>query len=207
MEQLNNLSNRFKVIAAVGLVLVAFSYTNDQTSVPTSDPATWQGVRDETPVMNLPYLLRTWNWGGGSCVHASTINCLRWQGQDALADWWRKLYVGGESYSGLTAKLQKSGIYWAGTYQGDVEFLEWACRTRRGAIIFYYPNHSVNLVHLDANKAYLLDNNRPKEYIPIDRKEFIYNWKSYGGVAVTPVCSPAPPLPWVKQLMSSMGLK
>src|SRR4051812_37999396 len=31
----------------------------------------------DMPVMNIPLELREKNWGGGSCVHASTVMCLR----------------------------------------------------------------------------------------------------------------------------------
>ena len=38
-------------------------------------------------VLDLPPEMRTKNWGGGSCVHASTVNLLKWMGQHEMADW------------------------------------------------------------------------------------------------------------------------
>ena len=48
---------------------------------------------------DVPPQLREPNYspeGQGSCVHASTITLLRWQGQDELAEWWRANYHSGE---------------------------------------------------------------------------------------------------------------
>src|SRR6185369_2577181 len=53
------------------------------------------------PNVNIPRAEREWNWGGGSCVHASTVMHLRWQNAMEMADYWRKTYSGGESYNGL----------------------------------------------------------------------------------------------------------
>jgi hypothetical protein len=39
------------------------------------------------PAVDIPPALRTQNWGGGSCVHASTVHLLHWQGQHELAEW------------------------------------------------------------------------------------------------------------------------
>jgi hypothetical protein len=147
----------------------------------------------EVPTMNLPWSARQQNWGGGSCVHASTVMCLRWQGLDELAAWWRRTYAGGEHASGLSSKLERAGVRFAYTTSGDVEFLEWACRTRRGCGITYFPNHFICLVHLDQQQAMLLDNNRIDRYLTVPRDEFLRRWQSYGGWACTPVYSPAPP--------------
>lgn len=64
----------------------------------------------ELPVVNIPRSMREWNWGGGSCVHASTVMHFRWHNAQDLATFWRKTYAGGESYSGLTNKLQRNKI-------------------------------------------------------------------------------------------------
>lgn len=125
----------------------------------------------ELPVVNVPRAEREWNWGGGSCVHASTVMHLRWQNAMELADYWRKTYAGGESYNGLTSKLNRNKVpYYAtaggggqdiaweardfaafcadrggsyGTMVGDVDVLERCTAERRGGVIFYYPNHSI----------------------------------------------------------------
>lgn len=149
----------------------------------------------ETPVMNLPAEMRTSNWGGGSCVHASTYHLLNWQGQYDMAKWWRSTYSGGEYSDRLNKKMDAAGLKYAYTVQGDAAFLEWAMRTRRGAGITYFPNHAINLVHLDGEKAGLLDNNRKDQIIWVERNTFLRNWKSYGGWAWTLVYDPPAPLP------------
>lgn len=151
----------------------------------------------EIPTMNLPISLQERNYAGGSCVHASTEMCLRWQGLHEVAAWWRDAYSGGESFNGLTSKLDASGLKWAGTADGDVSYLDWACRTRRGAVIFYKPNHSICLVHFDEQWAGVLDNNNIGHIEYIDRDTFIRNWRGFGGVAVTPVYTPTAPLPYL----------
>lgn len=158
----------------------------------------WATAGQEVPAMDLPLQLRQHNWGGGSCVHASTVMCLRWQQQFAWADYWRETYSGGESLGGLTNKLDSNGLRYAFTDSGDPAFLDWATRTRRGAVIFYFPNHSICFVghHLTAagDEAWLLDNNREDHFLQVPWNEFVKNWKGYGGVALTPIYVPPPPV-------------
>jgi len=153
------------------------------------------------PSMELPPKLREQNWGSGSCVHASTVMLLRWQGLYELADKWRKTYEGGEYSSRLIQRMEAAGLKYAYTLDGDVKFLEWCIQTRRGAGIFYKPSHAINLVGLDQNYAYLLDNNDPNRpertgsYERVPRDEFIRAWRGYGGFAWTPVYYPPALLP------------
>jgi hypothetical protein len=158
-----------------------------------------QSPDGERPTMNLPHELRCPNWGGGSCVHASTVMLLRWQGQSEVADWWRSHYQGGEYAQRLNQRLAAAHIRYAYTTKGDVEFLDWALRTRRGAGVTFWPGHAVNLVHLDAEWAGLLDNNRLQQVIWIPRAEFISRWRGYGGWGWTVVYTPPPPLPIVER--------
>lgn len=154
---------------------------------------------DVIPPMDLPPELRERNYSGGSCVHASTIMVLRWQGMEELADWWRQTYAHGESSSGLIGKADKAGLAFAYTLEGDEQFLDWVSSTRRGATIFYYPNHSIcfNGFTDHGQTAVLLDNNRIDRYITLPRAEFLRAWRGYGGFAFTPVGSPAPPRPFI----------
>lgn len=152
----------------------------------------------EKPVVNLARALREWNWGGGSCVHASNVMHLRWHDQMALAKWWRETYSGGESYNGLTAKLRRAKVPFYSTASGDVAVLERCTKERRGAVIFYYSNHSILFCGIDEEHAYVLDNNRIEAFIRIPRDEFIRRWRGYGGVAIVPeLGAPRPPLPYV----------
>ncbi len=156
----------------------------------------------EIPIVNLPRALREWNWGGGSCVHASNVMDLRWVNLLDLAAWWRKTYSGGESYNGLTSKLKKAKVPFYSTADGQVDVLDRCTSERRGAVIFYYTNHSILFCGFspDNKHAYVLDNNRIEEFIKIPRDTFIKNWRGYGGVAIVPTAGfPPPPLPFVKK--------
>lgn len=153
----------------------------------------------ERPIVNVPLPLREENWrgatGGGSCVHASWIMLLRWQGQYAWADYWRTHYGSGESYNGLMAKLEYHNLRWAGTVgKADVAFLEWSHRTRRGAIVTWSERHVVCLVHFDEKWAGVLDNNEIDRIKWIPREEFVQEWINRGSWAMTPIYTPPPPL-------------
>lgn len=87
---------------------------------------------------------------------------------------------------------------------GDVGFLEWACRTRRGAcVVSHNGSHMETLVHLDSEQAALIDNNFPDKFRWLPREQFIREWRSgpkgpltgNGGWAFTPIYTPAAPLP------------
>jgi hypothetical protein len=158
----------------------------DRCPFPT---AAWR----EVPVVNLPRHARCRNYAGGSCVIASMASLLRWQGRDDLAELFRRAYSGGQSASSLHAKLEAHRVRYAYTTSGDAAFLEWACRTRRGAGVTFFANHFVCLVHLDGERAILLDNNRVEQYLTLPRDEFLQRWRGYGGWATTPVYSPAAP--------------
>jgi hypothetical protein len=151
--------------------------------------------------MDLPHELREPNWGGGSCVHASNVMVLRWQGQYEMADWWRKNYSGGENDTRLVARLEAAGLRYA--WGRDESFLDWTSRTRRGAGIFYKPNHSICMVGIDSQNAYLLDNNdigypeRNGHYETVPRAEFIQRWHGYGSFGWTMVYEPPPAEPTV----------
>lgn len=152
--------------------------------------------------IEIPDRWRRRNWigdrGQGSCVHASLVHLLHWQGRHELADWWQKRYANGETADGLAAKLEKAGIRFAETRDGDVSFLEWAIRTRRGAAVVMQDGaHMVNLVGLDGGAARILDSNAPERIREISRDDFLREWKVSGGWAVTPVGAPMPPAPWV----------
>ncbi len=199
----------------VGVWLAAEAETDVEALAPRLHAAadvpdgTYLGV-----VLKLPSDLRTRNWGGGSCVHASNVNLLKHQGQLELADWWRRTYSGGEFDDRLVRRLEAAGVRYAYAHGGKdangdgrddgEQFIEWCVRTRRGAGIFYKPNHSINLVGLDAQYAYLLDNNytdypeRNGHYERVPRAEFFRRWHGYGGFAWTLVYDPAPPTPFVE---------
>ena len=151
----------------------------------------------ERPEVNIPIAMRESNYSsGGSCVHASLITLLRWQGKERLAKDWRRDFRGGEFARSVAVKLDSRGIRYAYTTKGDVRFLEWACRTKRGCGITVNGGaHMITLVHLDAKWAAVLDNNSTSRFIWIPRDELVAEWKRSYGWAVTPMYSPLAPLP------------
>lgn len=154
---------------------------------PTSPP--------EVPAVNPPIEGRQRNYSGGSCVFASTCTASRWMGRDDIAQAMRASCHGGSGQSRLHENLKRMGAPFVFTSTGSVAFLEWASRTRRGAMIFYYPNHAVTFVGFSSTHAFLIDNNRIDRAISIERNTFIRNWKSWGGAATVPLVGPpAPPL-------------
>lgn len=159
-------------------------------------------VRRERPTVNLPLSMRQKNWIGhqdqGSCVWASTVSLLRWQGRYRTADWVRRNYGGGEWPEDHVAKLDKAGIRYAYVTNGDVRFLEWSCRTRRGAGVTVMGGaHCVNLVFLDDRWACLLDNNDVQHYRWVPRETFLAEWRASHGWSFTVLYSPLPPPPVV----------
>jgi hypothetical protein len=158
-------------------------------------------IRRELPTVNLPMALRQKNWLGpkqqGSCVHASMIMLMRWQGHLKLADWWRQNHGDGEWEEDLMRKFNSAGVRYASTEnKRDVRFLEWACQTRRGCgVTCMGGRHMVCLVHFDNQWAGILDNNRIEKIKWMPRETFLSEWYNSNSWAITPVYTPAPPLP------------
>jgi hypothetical protein len=155
----------------------------------------------ERPTVNVPPNMRTRNWfgeqGQGSCVFAGVVPLLRWQGRYITADRIAQ-YGDGAGPERLDSIFDEEGVRYAQTVSGDENFLTWALETRRGCGISWdipEGHHFVDLVYLDGEQAMLLDSNAPGRFITIPRDELITNWKESGGWAITPVYTPAAPLP------------
>lgn len=189
-----------RLLATLLLIpLLLFTGCDEPLVIPGIPPSA--NVPVEKPTVNVPYALREPNWLGrqrsGSCVHASFIMLLRWQGQYELADWWRANHGDGEYAERLASKLDAAGVQFAYTSgANDVAFLEWACETRRGAGVTVLGGlHMVCLVGLDENHAYILDNNHIERIKKVPRNEFLAEWRSSNSWAVTPIMgAPAAPL-------------
>lgn len=186
-------------IALLGMLLLATAISCEPVESPDECPdGTCPGVLVES-LADVPPQLRQPNfspYGQGSCVHATTITLLNWQGQDELAKWWKENYHSGEYAERLINRMESAGLQYAYTDTGDEAFLEWATRNRMASGIFYFYRHAVTLVDLNDTEAVLLDNNRTGEYIRIPRAEFLWNWKNeYGGFAWTVVYGSPPPYP------------
>ena len=153
-------------------------------------------VTPERPTVNVPMGDREANWGGGSCVHASVVMLFRWQGRLKMAQHWRATYIGGETASGLHAKMDKEGVRYAYTTQADVKFLEWALRTHRGAAVTCMGGvHMVCLVYLDEKQAWILDNNAIGQIQWMPRERFLAEWRASDGWATAVLYTPSAPLP------------
>ena len=136
-------------------------------------------------------------WTGGSCMNASWMTHLRWNGMPEVADWWGQHYSGRAGVQATARRCDQAGIKYACTEgQKDVEFLEWASRTRRGAVIYYFDDHAVNFLGYRDGRAWVLDNNDPRKYISIPKDEFLGNWCAYNSGAITVISSPPSPLGW-----------
>ncbi len=195
-------------------VLVGLSLTTGLLALPSADSRSGTGrltvLRDtgrtagsvrEVPVVNVPRVCRAANWtsaGEGSCVHASLVTLLRWQGLSEHADWWASCHAGGETPVTLAPQLLAAGLDFAETRDGNVGFLEWAVRTRRGACVTVQGGrHMVCLVHLDERRAGLIDNNSPEQVVWLTRQQFLDEWQSSRWRwAITPVYNPPPQPPW-----------
>lgn len=176
------------------LILLLMVTGCDTTPLGLSRP-----VRKEYPTVNLPLEMRQSNWPGsqreGSCVHAATISLFRWQNRLNMADYWRRKYGNGEWPENLAAKFDREGIRYAYVTNGDVKFLEWACKTRRGAGVTVMGGvHCVTLVHLDATWAGLLDNNDVSKIKWVPRETFLAEWRASYGWGFTVLYVPAAPL-------------
>ncbi|MHC4302100.1 MAG: hypothetical protein ACYS7Y_32965 [Planctomycetota bacterium] len=183
-------------IAAIWLLLIVFA--GSVICGCNTYRGEYPAFEEELPVVNVSYEMRQHNYTpGGSCVHASLITLLRWQNRSEEAAMWRREFSGGEWATSVARKLDSRGIRYAYTSEGDVEFLEWACRTRRGAGVTVRGGaHMVTLTHLDDEWAVLLDNNNISKFIWLPRQEFIDEWQASHGWAVTPIYSPHAPLPY-----------
>jgi len=181
-------------------ILFALALLASVTGCEVTENTGNRAVQKERPTVNIPLALRQSNWRGsrgeGSCVHATMISLFRWQGRVNTANHWRRTYGNGEWPDDMAAKFDREGIRYAYVTNGDVRFLEWSCRTRRGCGITVMGGaHMVALVHLDDKWAAILDNNNVSKFAWVPRETLIAEWKASYGWAVAPVYTPVAPLP------------
>jgi hypothetical protein len=157
-------------------------------------------ITQAAPTVDIPLAARQTNWIGedntGSCVHASMVSLLRWQGRPNTANRWMATYGGGENPDRLKQRFDREGVRFAQTLEGDETFLAWAIRTRRGCgVTVHEGTHMVDLIDLTDEEAVLLDNNNVGRLIRMPRDEFLAEWHASHGWAVAPVYTPAAPSP------------
>lgn len=196
---------RSKQIRGVAVLLVAIASLMIVAGCDVQER--WEklpGRAPEVPAANLPVGMRPHNWvdanGSGSCVIASSCFHLQWCNLERLAQRFRQRYAGGQTETSIQQKWAENDIPYATVPSpGDPEFLEWASRTRRGAIIWYFPNHCVHFCGFamfeGQEYAFINDNNREKSFIRIPKRQFISEWRGYGGYAQATLLPPAPSLP------------
>lgn len=203
---MNNFARALLLICVIGFVASCLTGCSVQPVahplpqiVPTMRPS-------EVPGANLPVDLRPYNWtdsrGSGSCANASSVYNLHWSGLPDVASWWRRTYAGGETAQSLRQKHEAAKQPHFYTLNADPVLLDWATKTRRSAVIWYYPSHAINFTgfHRDPSSpsdpkvyAWLLDNNRPQNFIKVERDKFLRNWAGYGGFALSLAAPPVPP--------------
>lgn len=184
-------------------------YQPQQTRIVTTKKRCCPGGRCPVPQMALtevPVELRQPNYNGGSCLWASLVTALRWQGQDSLATRVRAAYSGGANVSDLEVMCDREGIRFAATTDGNESLLQWASDTRRIAAIHWVVSqpgdHAISFagyVNVGGKVlAALIDNNAPGKNLYLPKDRFLRTWKASGGCALVPIYTPAPPPAVVK---------
>lgn len=153
----------------------------------------------ERPVVNLPVALRQPNWLGpqrqGSCVWATLTSLLRWQGRYHTADYLKQRYGDGEWAERFAERLNAEGIRFAQTTDGDMAFIDLACKTRRGCgAVIMGGRHMIAIVHASETEIGILDPNDVNRIHYVPRDSFETEFKNSGGWAFAVLYTPAPPL-------------
>ncbi len=189
-----NLSPRIVAASVLFALLTSGCVTMPPPICVTPPPA-----REFPPAVNLPVAMRQTNWlhqGQGSCVIASLISHVRWQNDENVAQRLRRGYGGGQTANSIQLICRKERLQFEANEAGDVEFLKWASRTRRGAIIWYGRAHCMTFCGFGIKNgdtvAVVLDNNRIKTPIAVPVNDFVRNWRGFGGFALTVLGAPAP---------------
>jgi hypothetical protein len=151
------------------------------------------------PAQQIADLAPEWrraNWRG-SCGHASTTSALRWLQLFGHADQWWATYRGGENLGRHRSRLQAQGLRYIGTDDGDLSVLEYAIQTRRGAIVYWPPDHIVNFVGRVSSDgkqyAVILDNENVSELRSYEWNDWLSSWRDNGGLALVIIDGFAPP--------------
>lgn len=146
----------------------------------------YNDLSQEIAEIPLAYRQNNWSDGGGSCVHATTITLLKWQGMYEAAAEWKRRYGGGEATAQKphTDKFDELGLHYVVTNDGDEDFIRWALLTRRGVGVSAYSGHCLTWIgeeiHEGVECLLELDNNDTNH--PKWRRwdEAIGQWKQEG---------------------------
>ena len=170
------------------------------------------------PVVNLPIELRQSNWvsneaetrGQGSCVFASMVSHAQWQNRPDIAAYIRKNFSGGETETGLIAKLDAMKAHfpdldYSYTRRADPRFLDWCDERRCGCILWWKPYHCCKFTgwvdRQGTQYASILDNNHTEQLELTESEQFIRLWAGYGGFGLALLFPPGPNVPYVSYVM------
>lgn len=155
--------------------------------------------------------------GYGLCVFTSVEVAARWQAARELhgfQEWMTRRPGGGypEKLDRMIAAFCKERNVPTPAYVqhtgGDEAFLDLVVKTDRLACVTYagmdgfykdawgrdtWIDHMVNLAHLDAQTAAIIDNNRPGVWVWMHRKDFLVRWRARGGGWAVAWLDPPPP--------------
>lgn len=144
--------------------------------------------------------------GAGCCVFRSLEYAAWWQNVPqlhGLPEWMVSKGIVGGGWPEKVAKLVPQISADRGMpappfvqYQGnDPSIIELALRTGRVPCVTWQANHMLCCVHLDAERAAIVDNNAPGRVQWFDRATFIKKWTAGGGgwCAVLLAAPPPPP--------------
>ena len=192
---MNHLTIRKRLAAAVLTGALTLGTAVAQF-VPTPTPVSPAGVR---ATIDLPVARHMRNVGGsdgaGLCVYTSTRHSADWANLSTMLDFrkWAQSRPGGADPDKLDADIheycRQKNIPVPAYVQhtgGDEKFLELALKTGRSVGVTYAGQdnfyseviaHMVNLVHIDADRAAIIDNNRPGQWVWMSRKQFLDRWR------------------------------
>lgn len=187
------------ILVCMALIVSGCSKLVTYTKLPPQD--------SEHPSVSVPKEMHIRNWvdrsGAGSCVHASTLYLMQWQGlANHEVESWKKSHAGGETARSIQQHYERAGYEWCCTERGDPGFLEWANKSRMGCILWWKPSHCCTFVGFwehpeKGTLAAVYDNNYPGRFEYHKKEDFIRAWRGFGGFAATVLIkSPATPVPW-----------
>lgn len=163
-------------------------------------------VGDPEPQIDLlavPASLRPRNVGGtdgaGLCVFTSIQYSAHWQGERRLYRFQEQMRAekGGGWPDKVDAMIKKyaPGVKYI-QYRGkDPAILELALRTGRAPAVTWQGNHMLSLVHLDAERAAVVDNNAPGTVQWLSRTAFLGKWTQGSSGWAVVLLAPSPPPP------------
>ncbi|HUT11244.1 MAG TPA: hypothetical protein VMY42_12155 [Thermoguttaceae bacterium] len=150
---------------------------------------------------------RQGNWGP-SCGWAAMCVVLTEHGLPQTALAWRANYYGATYQGTIEDAARESGLGFAGTEDGDMDFLRWCSDTNRKASVTWkvrsgagWGGHRVAFYRFYDGRAYFVDVNSPDKMKSTPIEDFQRWWQWSGGDACTAYAyasQPPTPCKWEK---------